>query len=71
VSKEDAAELASKAVTLTLDMRGYVISRKSNFVRITYFPIEIRQPKLQKGTKLLVTEGRTIFNKTDPEAVAD
>jgi len=52
-------------------MRDCVKSRKSNYVRITYFPIEIPQPKLQTDTKLVVMECRTVFKKTDPEAVAD
>jgi len=70
-SKERAAELASKAVTPTLGMRDCLKSIKSNFVRRMYFPIEIRQPKLRTDTKLLVMECRTVFKKTDPEAVPD
>lgn len=70
-SKERDAELASKAVTPTLGTRDCVKSSKINFLRITYFPFEIRQPKLQNDTKLLLMECRTVPKKTDPKAVAD
>lgn len=69
--KKEPLNLQVRLLTPTLGMRDCVKSRKSNFFRITYFPIEIRQPKPQNDTKLPVMECRTVFKKTDPEAVAD
>jgi hypothetical protein len=69
--KEEPLNLQVRLLTPTFGMKDCVKSRKNNFVSLTYFPVEIRQPKLQNDTKLIVIECRTIFKKTDPEAVAD
>jgi hypothetical protein len=69
--KKELLKLQVRLLAPTLGMRDCVKYIISNFVRLTYFPNDIRQPKLQNDTETLVMKHRIFFKETDPEDVAD